>query len=127
MFKPIAECMTVAELLEDPERWTKGAMAYDIPASQVKKIQLGQYRDRHMCPSRGDISSPQPQCFCVVGAQLRLNIGIHDKRVGTAIVKFYPRFVELADKADQTIEVYFNDHPDTTHEMVMAVVKEAGV
>jgi hypothetical protein len=103
MIKPITECKTVAELLADPQRWAKGYYAYDEHG-------VG-------CAPESDRACK----FCLAGAVLRLNGPLTDslEKLAAARRKLFPSF--------ENNVAAFNDHSGTSHEMIMQLVKEAGV
>jgi len=97
--------MTVKELLSDPKSWTQ------FPAAQ----------DKNGSPVFTD--DPTAVCWCLSGAVQKvygpeIEIPIYDK-IRAAIRKFHPMLIDNV--------VFFNDDPNTTHEMVMQVLEEAGV
>lgn len=100
-YKPVNDCKTVAELLADPKRWTKGANARDKRGVEV------------------NTHSPNAVCWCSSGATKRIysdNLAFVRFRLRTAIGNL---------SASSILE--FNDNPKTTHKQVMAVVKKAGI
>lgn len=93
-----------AELLSDPARWHKGSYAGNM---------LGEPVPTH---------DPEAVCWCLSGALVRsnsVNIGYiaHDEA-------YHALTTVVQDMGHSTI-VKFNDHPETTHEMVMRVMDTA--
>jgi hypothetical protein len=98
--KPINECKTVAELLEDPSRWTKF-------------ISKGIRLDNNIAIISYDPS--KTNCFCLMGALDQI---------------YGPMWDIPKGKLERTIGgniVCFNDAFETTHEMVLNVVRKAGI
>jgi hypothetical protein len=107
MFKPINECKTVYELLEDPERWIKKRRSLD--------------KNNFFVP----VESTEACKFCLAGAvykiyDRKLRIVIKD-RLNAAIEKYNKEFLSKGSV------IGFNDDPKTTHQDVLEVVKMAGV
>ncbi len=97
----ISECKTVAELLEDPARWQKKCYATN--------------KQRVVC----NFDSPEAAHFCLVGAMWKI-YGTHSEN--------YNKVVNVVlEKYNKWSPSLFNDDSDTTHEMVMEVVREAGI
>ena len=96
------EIMTVKELLSDPKRWTKHANARDSNGQDC------------------NLRSPEAVCWCITGAMSKVRNESYEAmyhKVMKAIIKLF----------DGNGIVAFNDDPNTTHEMVMQVLEEAGV
>lgn len=98
--------MTIGELLDQPEKWTRGATARD---------------------SEGHIqcsSSPEATCWCLLGACYRCGIAEgseqYEKLAGT-IEEMFP------DRAEPDVLVSFNDNPATCFADIRAVIEAAGV
>jgi hypothetical protein len=113
--KPIEECKTVAELLEDPKRWTQcGGSAADATGNPV--------------PSR----DPQAAAFCVWGAISRVyrTTSVNEPNIRSAIIAL-KRAAELpvAPSFPHSLTEVFdwNDSPSLTHEAMLAAVKKAGI
>lgn len=105
-YKPVKDCKTVAELLADPKRWTKGCFARNEIGRKVN------------CYDESAV------CWCLEGAFSRIygdtykdTHALWQKFAGT-VLSSNPSFLCLPD---------FNDDPKTTHKQVMAVVKTAGI
>lgn len=95
---------TVAELLSDESKWCKGYWA---------KLANGS-----SCTSPDDNAC----CFCLIGAT---NFVYSDWDAREAALE---RLYEAAGRAAGGMSAMaFNDHPDTTFEMVRRVIEEAGV
>jgi hypothetical protein len=90
--------MKVSELLRDPSRWIKHAMARDALGELVPTC------DTKACQ------------WCLIGAVSRCDV--KSKPIRDAIEKLFP------DRFRDSI-LFFNDHPDTTFADVQAVLKEA--
>lgn len=92
---------TVAALLADAARWTKGPLARDANGDAV-----------------GPFAS-NACAFCLMGAMIRV----------------YPTmaWTEAMERLDSHLPAgfvrggSFNDHPDTTHAMVLDVATKAGI
>lgn len=95
--KPINKCNTVAELLADKSRWTKGATARDAHGLQIHSMDLN------------------ATCFCVYGAMRRINGGEPD----------YVSLARLEEAIGSSGVAEFND--THTYEEVYAKVLEAGI
>ena len=100
--------MKPSELLSDASKWTKGYYA----------------RNEHggLEPAR----SPVATCFCIFGALLRCYNGLPGERTQKVAKIILKRFPERVAHEDSTLPG-FNDHPDTTYEEVISVLKEAGL
>ncbi len=95
----------VAKTLAKPEAWTKGALA---------RTAKGRAIGPHEKPAK---------CFCLEGAIVR-NTLVDERRpafwlVQTAIRELFP------NGARATSTPVFNDHPDTTHEEIILVLRRA--
>jgi hypothetical protein len=105
--KPINECKTVAELLESPERWTKGEYAKDNDDNQI------------------DVFDPRATCFCVQGAIQRVYKRSNDLNDEKLKLETLLKQMELIGECGFLCD--WNDNPETTHEMVLDVVRRAGI
>jgi hypothetical protein len=97
--------MKPSELIDSPEKWTKGEYARDASGKSI------------------DFSSNDAQCFCLRGAIYRLGDDNDECRqnlhnLSRAVARLYPQFWGVTS---------FNDHPETTFEDVQKVLKEAGL
>lgn len=99
--------MTVREFLSDPKRWTKAAYARDANGRPVRS---------------GDKTA---MCFCLNGAINQCFVGdpqgnqaAWDKVFAVVMAKGDPAITSVCG---------FNDHPDTKHKDILAVLDEAGV
>ncbi len=95
---------TVAELLEDPKRWTKGAFARDAKGDEVK-----------------DPGDPSAVCWCLVGAMSVVY------REGSRFVSAYERLKDIILEQTGQHMSSFNDAPETTHEDLMRIVRMANI
>lgn len=93
---------TVAELLEDPLRWCKGAEAIDINGA------------------RCDAGGSDAVSWCLTGACWRV-YGLSACHAFNALDR-----IVLGDLGYMSV-VGFNDSPKTTHADVLALVKKAGI
>lgn len=96
--------MKVSELLSDASKWIKGCFAKD---------KNGQRR----CAWESDAT-----CFCLKGALIHCNMPGY--RSLCQLIK--DKKLRQKEGVDCPI-VAFNDHPDTTYEEVMALLKEANL
>lgn len=109
MFKPINECTTVYELLEDPNRWTQHEFARN--------------KDGESCLT----NSEEAVCFCLSGAckKIARKISRHStflmNDLGDALLRLHP------DNFSGGNYVLWQDQPERTHAEVLAVVKEARI
>lgn len=110
----------VIDLLHEPERWTKWAMArpmldggrlgvknYELPASSG-------------CP----YTSPRAQSWCLSGAVALMTNDLLDDGIGS-YRKVWRRLEGLALRRGFMGAVEFNNADDTTHEDLMSLLKEA--
>ena len=101
--------MKPSELLSSPEKWGKGHYAKTI---------------KGLVTTTGDKDA---YCFCLVGSFIRCfpDVDAHEgvKVLVPAIEKRFPE--RLTRPTD--VVVQFNDHPDTTYEEVISVLKEANL
>lgn len=99
--KPINECKTVAELLEDPGRWTKKANA------------------RTWWRFSTDPNASNARCWCIMGAIQKIygpgRNAIEISRISNCLPSTCGAIVP------------FNDHPNTTHAEVLDAVRKAGI
>jgi hypothetical protein len=106
--KPISECKTVAELLEDPKRWTQcgeDAVTRDGQPAHVE--------------------SDAACAFCVWGAIVKV-YNVSEDSMDAAVRKL-KNFSSLGED-DMFSELFsWNDSPKTTHEEMLAAVKAAGI
>lgn len=97
-------------LIEDPRRWIKGASAIFLPID-------------------GEIV----QCYCMSGALNRASNQLYKEGYKLRDSKDYEILLGVAREELEKRGIYagrasvqvFNDHPDTTHDMVMAAMREA--
>lgn len=99
-YKPIDECKTVAELLADPARWTKGDSARDHRGHGVASIH------------------PDACCFCVLGAMSRIY------EIGTRAYNDAKHRLGLVASFGFAS---WNDAPERTHAEVLEAVRRAGI
>jgi len=114
--------MKAHELLSSPEKWTKGAYARN-------------YTDSYVYPRSGNA-----ECFCMLGAidhcYVKSNYFIpaiqtlynlpETQKVVKILQRDYPHLFKEVGDINYPI-ARFNDHSKTTHEMILAVLKEADV
>jgi hypothetical protein len=103
--KPINECKTVAELLESPERWTKGKA-------------WGTANGQHA------MGRDEATCFCVIGAIAYIYGDCPEGTVGKRSLLMRKK-VEF--EANTCYLASWNDAPERTHEEVLDVVRKAGI
>lgn len=125
MAKPISQCKTVAELLEDPERWARGWFAYDLPQSELAKLTEDELELHRCFESQNGIV---PQSFCLLGAMRHVGytaeqIDQYDEVIKAVVKAKHPFFKDLWEAYNGNVAI-FNDHPAITHEMLLEVVKE---
>lgn len=97
-YKPVSECKTVAELLEDPARWTKGSGARDGSGRPV------------VCNAKEAVT------WCILGGAGKIH-GDLTCEVRAALQDVTKAFY-ISD---------WNDAPERTHAEVLAAVREAGI
>lgn len=99
--------MTVREFLSDPKRWTKAAYARDANGQPVRS---------------GDKTAV---CFCLSGAIAHcFPNDPHGEQL--AWDKVHDVIMAKGDLGIHGV-TGFNDHPDTKHKDILAVLDEAGV
>jgi hypothetical protein len=102
-YKPIEACTSVAELLADPERWTKGKAARNENGKRVK------------------LTSHKAQCWCVSGAIGRIYANVWDKK------RSLERLAAAAGVPHRHFIAGWNDAPERTHAEVLEAVRKAGI
>jgi len=103
-YKPVPECRTVAELLEDPARWTRGVFA---------KTPEG-----YACNS----DCPEAACWCLSGAINRVH--------GGSEARYYESHKKLKAALGLGLScdiTYWNDDVNRTHAEVLDAVRRAGI
>lgn len=120
--------MATAELdlrgvLAEEENWQKGAMATirkPMPGESPLSLLVWRFLE-------------EAKCFCLLGAFRRVycrdpNYSIKLHRLAEAIRNLFPARVQsvVTDNQSQVV-IVFNDHPDTTHADVLAVIEESGL
>ena len=98
-------------LLQNKKSWTKGANA----------------RTKDGNPTHSN--DEKATCWCLQGAIYKVNLGDPDihpilNKLQAALPK---HFRDSAYDSLQNVITYFNDHPDTTHEMVLEAIRKAGI
>lgn len=94
----------VLDILSDPSKWCKESLAKDINGFVT------------------DIYSVDAYSFCITGAFRKVNC--HNEKwkpFKRLIISKYPERINI------DIVPSFNDHPDTTFEEVVELIKEAGL
>jgi hypothetical protein len=99
-FKPVEECITVQELLADPERWTKNAVARNQYGAAI--------------PHTHD---PDACKWCLYGALLRV--------YGSG--NYWPFEDKLLKTLGRETVAPWNDDPERTHAQVLEAVTKAGI
>ena len=90
----------VLDLLTDPKRWTKGTLA----------------RDDRGVPTCVD--DPKAVCWCLMGA-------LHKCYLSGNYADAIERLANVLTAMGIPSLVAFNDHPDTTHAMVLHALQRA--
>ena len=98
MAKPIDECRTVAELLEVPERWCRGAFARDANGYPCQPLTI------------------EAESFCLHGAMLRVYRDLAAQKSA---------HLELIHAAGCGLQAY-NDTPGRRHSEIVRVAQCAG-
>jgi hypothetical protein len=98
------------EVLKDEKHWTRGHMAVDQEGVQC-----------------ADIQDPEAEMFCLMGALERargretLSDRFAYQDALFAVLKFVPQ-----DQKSKSVSMsLFNDRPETTHAMVLGVLRQA--
>lgn len=102
--------MKLSELLDKPEKWTKGSSARDKNNKQVHP------------------QEPEAVCWCLEGGLRCVTNGNRwspwVETLRSTIIRLFPN---RTDPLGVKIISTFNDHPDTTFEDIQKVIKEAGL
>lgn len=107
--------MKPSELLDKPEKWTKGVPARTATGEQSPSF------------------TSDAVCWCALGALTRC--GVYDRKLkiklGEIAAKLFPERVKDCKRISLQQGIYFaaafNDHPDTTFEDVRKVLIESGL
>lgn len=102
--KQVAECTTVAELLEAPERWTKLAFARNVDGNGV--------------PPRDS----KAICWCLTGAMIKIAPACPPFDIEAAVLPMMHRVIAVTNCTALTA---FND--DSDHATVLDAVRRAGI
>ena len=105
-----AKPATALELLSDPTKWIKGSYAHD--------------KDGHLVsPSR-----PEACSWCLEGALVAVyGYGGMLDRESTVAAALPEEIMREWTVGSKRLVPFFNDHPKTTHAMVLEVLQKAGL
>lgn len=95
--------MKPSELLADPSKWTKGAVARDINGAIVEE------------------SDASAVCFCIAGAIYKCELSLFSDPRTSALYDIIQN-----DFGERSISM-FNDAPERTHAEILDVLKRAGL
>ena len=124
----MTEYKTVKELLADPERWIKGVSAVDESGNDVM---TGSLNAACWC-LYGGINEVYPWDIDDQPSFLKWRDVM--KQVADVIrqTPIYPEFLDdikesIVTDSDDSVIMFFNDHPETSHADVVGIVEKAGI
>ena len=107
-YKPIGECQTVRDLLEDPKRWCKGSFARDAQGEGVS------------------IYNNMACSWCLVGALEKIYPHLYAVDFRKQLLSAIKNHYKIGEYDIDSISI-FNDNVNTTHDDMLAVITEAGI